>query len=128
MLLRRIMMIHKYRQILFYSVLVFLFILSCSMRSDPDMEQTVEQRSVTIMDTERTGEQMSGITEDTEETGSGNGGGFHYDGVSDDQNDEDEDDEDNDEDDEDELTQVMLDTRGPSHGFWPDDAQCSRHR
>ena len=119
MLLRRIMMIHKYRQILFYSVLVFLFILSCSMRSDPDMEQTVEQRSVTIMDTERTGEQMSGITEDTEETGSGNGGGFHYDGVSDHQDDEDE---------EDELTPVMLDTRGPSHGFWPDDAQCSHHR
>ena len=119
-------MIHKYRQILFYSVLVFLFILSCSMRSDPDMEQPVEQRSVTIMDTERTGEQKSDTTEDTEETGSGNGGGFHYDGVSDHQNDED--DEDEDDEDDDELTPVMLDTRGPSHGFWPDDAQCSRHR
>ena len=119
MLLRRIMMIHKYRQILFYSVLVFLFILSCSMRRDPDIEQLDTRKRF-----ERTGELGSDTIEDTEETGSGNGGGFHYDGVSDHQDDDDEEEE---EEEEGPIT-VMLDTRGPSHGFWPDDAQCSRHR
>ena len=129
MLLRRIMMIHKYRQILFYSVLVFLFILSCSMRSDPDMEQpdsrhSGEQRSDTSENLERTGEQRSHTSEDTEETGSGNGGGFHYDRASDHQDDDDL----TDDDEVDAGLTPVLDTRGPSHGFWPEDTQCSRHR
>ena len=115
MLLRRIMMIHKYRQILFYSALVFLFILSCSMRSDPDMGQPASRHSV---------EQRSDTTEDTEETGSGNGGGFHYDRASDHQDDDDL----TDDDEVDAGLTPVLDTRGPSHGFWPEDTQCSRHR
>ena len=81
------------------------------------MEQSLEQRSDTRESFEGTGEQRADTTEDTEEMGSGNGG--DYDRVSDLQDDED--------DDEGPIT-VMLDTWGPSHGFWPDDAQCSRHR
>ena len=131
-------MIHKYRQILFYSVLVFLFILSCSMRRDPDMGQPARRHYV---------EQSSHSSEDTEETGSGNGGGLHYDRASDpqdddygltDNDDDHQDDDDDQQDDNDDdikdddagdagLTPVIMDTRGPSHGFWPEDTQCSRH-
>ena len=82
------------------------------------MEQPVEQRAVTRESFERTGAERLDTTEDTEETGSGNGGDF--DRVSDHQDDDNDDDEG--------PITVMLDTLGPSHGFWPDDAQCSRHR
>ena len=124
MLLRRITMIHRYRQILFYTVLVFLFMLTFSMLTEVDDSEThaIEQRSDTSWKDD----------EELESEGSGNGEGFHYDRVSDQVTGDDPemtDDDDSDHDTGDDgLTPVRLDTRGPSHGFWPEDAQCSRHR
>ena len=117
-------MIHRYRQILFYSVLVFLFMLMFSMLTE-------------VEDSDRLSlEQRSETSEDEEEMGSGNGEGFHYDRVSDDVTGDDPDitygddnggDGDHDISD-DGVSPVRLDTGGPSHKFWPEDAQCSRHR
>ena len=122
MLLRRITMIHRYRQILFYSVLVFLFMLTFSMLTEVEDSEThaIEQRSDTSWKD----------NEELESEGSGNGEGFHYNRVSDHVTGDDPDMTEDDDGDtgHDGVTSVRLDTRGPSHGFWPEDAQCSHHR
>ena len=114
-------MIHRYRQTLFYSVLVFLFILTFSLWSDKGAAEQLR----------------SDISEDLEETGSG-GGGFYRASEDitpgDDENTEDGDNDITEVDDVAEpdsdgvVTPVRLDTRSPNHGFWPEDAQCSKHR
>ena len=118
MLVRRIMLSHRYRQILFYSVLVFLFILACSMWSDPGGVGKAERLSI---------EQKSD-SGDLDETGSGDGNGFHYDGSSDYVTSDDPDTTEEGEGDHDGETTVRLDSGGPSHRFWPEDAKCSQHR
>ena len=120
MLVRRIMLTHRYRQILFYSVLVFLFILVCSMWSDPGVVGQSDGLSI---------EQRSD-SGDFEEKGSGDGEGFHYDRASDDVTSDDPDtiEEGGHDIGDDGEIPVRLDIGGPSHRFWPEDAQCSHHR
>ena len=121
-------MYHRYRQILFYSVIVFLFVLICSLWSDARRaeENIIKQSPV---EQPYSGALTENVIDDEDDFMDDMISEYHTEDDIEDSTGEYEEIEENQElSDDDALTPVRLDTKGPSHRFWPDDENCSQLR